>query len=280
MLHKKPIEDGSFFGGSHYEEHGPTDTKDLSMNETVVEIRRYSGEIERHQHDYPQVILPVSGTLEIDLGHRSGRVSGDIGAFVSAGCQHAFYAKRTDSFVVLDLPSRPTMRELDEDIPAFFPISGEVHGLIDYMAALAASQEPSALHRNAWSTLLLDRIAPPRERPDRTELAVRRATAFMERKLADPIRIADIAEAAGTSPTRLHEAFIRVCATTPHAHLVAIRLDAAERMLADPRLSIADIAIFSGHSDQSALTRAMRRERNSTPAEVRRNLLRKTEGKA
>ena len=171
------------------------------MNETVVEIRRYSGEIERHQHDYPQVILPISGALEIDLGHHSGRVSGSTGAFVSAGCQHAFYAKQSDSFVVLDLPSRPGLPALDEDIPAFFAIGREVHGLIDYMAVLAASQELSASLRRAWSTLLLDRIASPRDRPGRAELAVRRATAFMERKLADPIRIADIAEAAGMSPT-------------------------------------------------------------------------------
>ncbi|WP_217573904.1 AraC family transcriptional regulator [Mesorhizobium sp. GbtcB19] len=249
------------------------------MNETVVEIRRYSGEIERHRHDYPQVILPISGALEIDLGHRSGRVSGSTGAFVSAGCQHAFYAKQTDSFVVLDLPSRRGIQEPDEDIPAFFAIGREIHGLIDYMAVQAGSRELSASLRHAWSTLLLDRVTPP-NRPDRAELAIRRATAFIERKLADPIRIADIAEAAGMSPTRLHEAFTKRRATTPHAHLVAMRLDAAERMLADPRLSIADIAILSGHSDQSALTRAMRRERDSTPAEVRRNLLGRTGGNA
>ncbi|TSE12713.1 helix-turn-helix transcriptional regulator [Mesorhizobium intechi] len=250
------------------------------MNETVVEIRRYSEEIERHQHDYPQVILPISGALEIDLGHRSGRVSSSTGAFISAGCQHAFYARQTDSFVVLDLPSRLGIGEPDKDIPAFFAIGREVQGLIDYIAALAASQELSASLRRAWSTLLLDRIIPPGDRPDRRELAVRRATAFMQRNLAEPIRIADIAEAIGMSPTRLHEAFIRRRAITPHAYLVAMRLDAAERMLADPRLSIADIAIFSGHADQSALTRAMRRERNSTPAEARRNLLGRTGGKA
>ncbi|TIW95208.1 MAG: helix-turn-helix transcriptional regulator [Mesorhizobium sp.] len=250
------------------------------MNETVVEIRRYSGVIERHQHDYHQVILPISGALEIDLGHSSGRVSDSIGAFVSAGCRHAFYAKQADCFVVLDLPSCIGGREIEEDMPAFFTIGREVHGLIDYMAALGTQQELSTSLRDAWSRLLLDRITPRGDRPDRAELAVRRATAFMERKLADPIRIADIAQAAGMSPTRLHQSFTRRRATSPHAHLVAMRLDAAEKMLADPRLSIADIAIFSGHSDQSALTRAMRRERNATPAEIRRKLLGRTVGKA
>jgi transcriptional regulator GlxA family with amidase domain len=102
----------------------------------------------------------------------------------------------------------------------------------------------------------------------------------MQRKLADPIRSADIARAAGVSPRRLYEAFLKRRETTPHARLMALRLDAAERLLADLDLSIADIALRSGHADQSALTRVMRRERDTTPAEVRRCLLGRSAEKA
>jgi AraC-like DNA-binding protein len=115
---------------------------------------------------------------------------------------------------------------------------------------------------------------------DDAESIVRRATSFMQRRLADAIRIADVARAAGVSSRRLHEVFLKRRETTPHARLVALRLDAAERLLADPALSIADIALQSGHADQSALTRAMRRERDTTPAQVRRCLLGITQEKA
>lgn len=250
------------------------------MNETVVEIRSFSGEVEQHRHDYHQVILPVAGALEIDLGFSAGRVTGSIGSFVPAGCGHAFYARQTDAFIVLDIPTSVSVRSDLEPTSSFFVIGPEVHGLIDYMAAFQSSRQPSAALQQAWTTLLLDRIADRRPCPDRFELIVRKATSFMKRKLADPIRITDIAAAAGTSASRLHEAFVARRAATPHARLIALRLDAAERLLADPRLSIADAAIGSGHADQSALTRIMRRERGATPAAVRRVLLAKAGGKA
>lgn len=240
----------------------------------IIEFRRYSGEVERHRHDYHQVILPFAGALEIETERRSGRVTGGIGSFVPAGCNHSFIAERTDAFIVLDIPVGGGMDALDhEDIQPFFAIGPDARGLIDYMAAVGTPEQLPLSLQQAWSALLLDRITGQTPRPDRTELAVRRAMAFMQRRLADPIRIADIAAAAGMSATRLHDAFVKRRAITPHAQLMALRLDAAERLLADPSLTIADIAFRTGHTDQSALARAMRRERGATPNEVRRCLL-------
>lgn len=247
----------------------------------IVEMRRYSGEIERHRHDYHQVILPVAGSLEIETERRSGRVTGSIGSFVPAGCNHTFVAGRADEFIVLDVPARCGMDVLDhEDVRPFFAIGPDMRGLIDYMAAVGAPGRLSVSLREAWSRLLLDRIAGQLPVPERTELAVRQAIAFMKGSLAEPIRIADIARAAGMSETRLHDAFLKRRAITPHAQLVALRLDAAERLLADPCLSIAEVAFRTGYTDQSALTRAMRRERGSTPNEVRRSLREHSGGKA
>lgn len=251
------------------------------MNGTVIEVRSYSGEIERHRHDYHQVILPCSGTLEIEVERQAGRVAGSIGSFVPAGCGHAFLARQADAFIVLDVPAGTGPESIDDKaVPPFFAIGPDVQGLVDYMIAAGPRARLSPPVREAWSTLLLDRLAEQVSHPDRTELAVRQAIVFMKRRLAYPIRVADIAEAAGMSPTRLHDAFVKRRAIAPHAQLVALRLDAAERMLADPRLSIAEVAIRSGHADQSALTRVMRRERGATPAEVRRCLLKRSGGKA
>lgn len=251
------------------------------METTTVEVRRYSGEVERHQHDYHQVILPCSGVLEIEIERHSGRVAGSVASFVPAGRSHTFLAKREHAFIVLDIPSGHGTDGIDDEaIPPFFTVGPEVQGLIDYMAVVGSQAELSPLLRAAWSALILDRLAKQRGKADRVETAMRRAIAFMKLRLADSIRVGDIAEAAGISSTRLHGAFAKRYATTPHAQLVALRLDAAERMLADPHLSIAEIAIRSGHSDQSALTRAMQRERGTTPAEVRRRLLARLGGNA
>ena len=48
-----------------------------------------------------------------------------------------------------------------------------------------------------------------------------------------------------------------------------VRLDHAERLLRASDLSIAEIAVATGFSDQSALTRSLRRRRGTTPARFR-----------
>ena len=57
---------------------------------------------------------------------------------------------------------------------------------------------------------------------------------------------------------------------TPGRFATRIRLQAARSMLAGGSLSLAEIALQCGFSDQAALTRAMRRETGRTPGAWRR----------
>lgn len=239
------------------------------MDGLAVEIRSYSGEVERHLHDFHQLILPCTGQLDIEIEHHAGRVTGGVAAFVAAGRDHTFVARPQDAVVVLDIPVKATPFPLSP----FLAIGRDMQGLIDFLTARGRHARLSPSHSTAWAALMLDCLAQQQGMSDRLELAVRRATAFMQGRLADPIRVTDIARAAGLSPSRLHDAFVRRRATTPHAQLVAMRLDAATRLLAHSSLSIAEIAICTGHADQSTLTRIMRRERHITPAQLRRRLL-------
>lgn len=237
------------------------------MDGVAVEIRSYSGEVTRHLHDFDQIILPCAGRLDIEIGAQAGFVAGGVASYVAAGSEHAFMAQPSDMFIVLDAPAGMVRA----DLSPFFPVTPDMQGLIDFLAARGqASLAPA--HKAAWAALALGSLARPCGPPDPQEIAVRKALAFMQERLADPIRVADIARAAGVSPSRQHEAFVRKRGTTPHARLVALRLDAATRLLAQTQLSLAEIAIRTGHGDQSALTRIMRRERQTTPGRLRRDL--------
>ncbi|QWK80852.1 AraC family transcriptional regulator [Ochrobactrum sp. BTU1] len=251
------------------------------MSRTVVEIRSYSGVTETHRHDFHQVILPCSGMLEIDIDRSAGRVTDSIASFVPAGFNHAFIAKPESRFIVLDVPAGLSSAIRNHAAMApFFAIRPDIRGLIDYLIADGPQSKPSAQLLEMWAGLVLDRLDKQGGNIDLTELAVNRAIAFMKQRLAQPIRNSDIAEAARLSPTRLHDAFLKRLAMTPHAKLIAIRLDAAESLLSNPHLSIAEVALRSGHSDQSALTRIMQRERGVTPAAIRKSLLGRFEQKA
>jgi len=68
----------------------------------------------------------------------------------------------------------------------------------------------------------------------------------------------------------LYTLFEQHLKTTPFAHVTRLRLDLAMDLLRDTRLSIADIAQRAGYADQSALNHALKKNRNLTPAAVRR----------
>jgi AraC-like DNA-binding protein len=66
--------------------------------------------------------------------------------------------------------------------------------------------------------------------------SVRRAIAFMEEHLAEPVTIGEVAEAARLSPRGLQDAFHRLLGHSPLQHLRLLRLEAArdELLAADP----------------------------------------------
>jgi AraC-like DNA-binding protein len=71
-------------------------------------------------------------------------------------------------------------------------------------------------------------------------------------------------------PTRLVRGFRRHLQTTPADYLRQLRVDAARRLLSETERPIADIALETGFTDQSHLTRVFRRCLGETPAAFRR----------
>lgn len=246
------------------------------MANYFVGFRSYAEEPLLHRHDHHQVVLPHRGKLELEVEGHGGIVTAGTGAFIVAGATHAFQSREANSFVVVDtslvLGGRDQVEQLF-DRAAFFPILPTVQGLLDYMTARLARDEPSDSLRLAWSALLFDGLAQYRSAaPDRLGVALGRALDFMRTHLAEAIPVAEIARAAGLSETRLHVLFRERLGTTPHTALTRLRLDAAQRLMATTSLSIAEIAVRTGHADQSALTRQLRRVRGVTPATFRRNV--------
>lgn len=236
--------------------------------QACVEIRSYPPEIGRHRHDFHQLILPCHGAMELETGLGNGRVGPAVAAFIPAGESHSFCPTPDSRFVVLDLPA-PAATALPQR--PFFAVDPALRGLVDYFIAAPAAPH---LH-GAWLALLMDRLAQPQPSDEATDLAgqqLRRALAVMRARLDQPLRVEDIASAAGISTSGLHRLMRDRLRTTPQARLLALRLDRAEALLAQGHMPIAQIALATGFADQSALTRAMRRERGITPARLRQQL--------
>lgn len=100
---------------------------------------------------------------------------------------------------------------------------------------------------------------------------VRRATEMIDENLGNDLRLADLAEACGVSVSHFSHAFRESMAMPPHRWLLRRRVERAKALMLTPRLSLAEIALQCGFSDQSHFTRAFRRFVGVTPSSWRRD---------
>lgn len=121
-------------------------------------------------------------------------------------------------------------------------------------------------------TLLLRTLrpeAPPRLHP----IHVRRAQEYIEAYRENPLRLADIAQAAGTSVSTLTRAFRNELGMGPMAYLKQRRLYCARRELlrGDPsRISVTEIAMNCGFAHLSRFAAEYRRHFGELPSETLR----------
>jgi len=102
---------------------------------------------------------------------------------------------------------------------------------------------------------------------DRADAAtgLRAAIEVVHDRCHEPLRVDDLARAAGMSADRLERAMQRVLATSPKQYLLRIRAERAAALLATTDRSIAQVAAECGYYDQSQMTRQFRAHIGVTP---------------
>ncbi len=144
----------------------------------------------------------------------------------------------------------------------------------DFMLHLIRCRHGAALARQVAASFLATHRPghEPQIAPQDPALDPRVAAALsrMEARIDAPEPAAATARAVGLSPRRLESLFRQALNTTPAAHALDLRLQAARRMLTDTRHPIAEVALRTGFSSPSTLSRAFRARFGQPPGSLRR----------
>lgn len=101
--------------------------------------------------------------------------------------------------------------------------------------------------------------------------ALRRVVDVMRSDLAAKHRISDLAASLAMSDDHFIRAFRQSAGTSPHRHLVALRLEQAKRLLkAQPQISVEDVSRSCGFTSTAHFSQQFRRATGVTPREWRR----------
>lgn len=98
---------------------------------------------------------------------------------------------------------------------------------------------------------------------------LRRVLAFVADNYERDLSLDDLAGEAGMSTFHFAREFKRATGTTPHQHLIKFRVEHAKALLAEGRMSLAEVGLRSGFSHQSHFTRLFRRLTGTTPQSYR-----------
>lgn len=236
------------------------------MSSPAFNLRRYGRASSVDRHAYAQWVVPVRGELAFELEGRGARLDLLQGAFVAPMAEHAQTSREQDRFLIVDCPAEmfddDTLERLQRH--PFLALPAQVRSMAQRIGAVVGERVDAELVQRELPALL-----------QAFSLAgsATRLQAVCARIDACPGQVwpvERIASEVGVSGSRLHALFRQAFGVSPLAWLSASRLRWARGRLATSNASIADIAQLAGYSEQSALTRALRREWGMTPADYRR----------
>lgn len=202
-----------------------------------AELRRYRGDHGAHAHAHTQVLLGLTGCLDVEVGGHLMIVDATSGLIVPAGAMHGSSARYGAEVWVIDAPAT---REFDRVRPI----------------ALAAGR-PQGISTSQWLEWARSaRRAQPRRRLDTESLEGAVTAALHEDWPA-----ARMAAHFSLSVPQFHARWRLLTGQTPQAWLRDRRLNAAERLLR-AKWSGDAVAVQVGYASASALLYALRRERS------------------
>jgi|HubBroStandDraft_5_1064220.scaffolds.fasta_scaffold10156_3 AraC family transcriptional regulator len=152
-----------------------------------------------------------------------------------------------------------------------------VWGLASLLASEVLSETPlDPAYGDGLGTAILTSLSAATDgehmRSGLTPWQVKRVTEYVRQNTFAKIHLSDMAAVLGVSQSHFSRAFKISTGVPPHRWLLDFRVAESKRLLLDTSMSLAEIAIAIGFSEQGHFTRAFGAVTGTTPAAWRKSL--------
>lgn len=239
------------------------------MNGIISERRIYKDIMITHSHDYAQLILPISGSIDIKTEHKNLGLDDEHLFFLPPSNTHAFKSDRPNEFLVLDIPQFMLNEDdidkakdgielsLDERWRAIrFLILNELKDNFYNGEGL------SKLY-HYFSTFIFEKNLPSSVR-------------YIHEHYSEDIDLQVLSNIEHYNFTYYSEWFKKNMGICPTEYIQKLRVQRAKELLRNTDLNLIQIANEVGYNHNSSLTRVFKLHENTTPLNYRRKI-RKTD---
>ncbi|GES41240.1 hypothetical protein RsS62_04920 [Rhizobium dioscoreae] len=242
------------------------------------------------EHAMGIVLAPMRGLRASLASDKITQYDAPVGCLIinPAGVDSTLAWSETRENLVVAIPpqilSELALQEFDlADVelepPAFGTVDPIALGIAQRISVeLTGKATPNELYLDSlvtlFSTHLLRTYANnmrqlPSPRGGLSAKSARRVEEYLREHFTEKVHVAELAAVAGISPNHFIVRFAKTFGMPPHRYLINLRLDLAEKLLAEGEIAIVEIAYMTGFSDQSHLATTMKRYRGRTPTELR-----------
>lgn len=205
-----------------------------------LSVRCYGGEYAAHAHAHAQILLGLTGRLELEIGGRCAYVDPSCGVVIPPGVDHGFMAPSQARVLVVDAPERAALQRFKR-----FSLTPGITGL---------AGQPDAAEQ------IVEAVTQGRSILARRGLDLASLRSALDHALHQDWPTARMAALCALSPQRFHARVLELTGLTPQRYLRLRRLERAGQLLQAGH-SLESIALRVGYRSGSALAYALRRER-------------------
>ena len=232
------------------------------LQEPIGERRTYSITGYTHNHEFGQLILPLTGALFIETQTYQFELNDSSIFFLPPSCTHYFYARDTNEFLVLDIPSRLVDTTSDR---------AHAHGirteLGDRWCAIRTLLLAETDENKAGALLPLVRYISSLL----AQSCSFRSLRYIHEHYHRSIQVSQLAQMEGYSSAYYSEWFKVKTGKTPQNFIQDLRIEQAKELLQHTNLPIHQIAQQVGFEQASSLTRLFQKRVGATPSHYRGN---------
>lgn len=253
---------------------------------TETQIQALSTAAHTHHHSHHQLVFGLRGRAEFELEGPGGHeVNPWVGCLVPSEYSHGFQGIGDNRMLIVNVePSSPAIsllhpQLLDQlfDQPRYVELDMDFVRLLRTVGGeVTRAPDDEWLAGHLIGTLLhalfhrIDKRANASLTSSESgRIQLSKLEAWIHQHLSEPIRVADLADLCCLSVSQFQDVFRRKTGLSPYQFVLKTRLDVATWLLRNTRQPVADIALQVGFANQSALTRAMQRERRTAPTALR-----------
>ncbi|MBV1786976.1 AraC family transcriptional regulator [Marinobacterium sp. D7] len=232
-----------------------------------LELRSYRAEIDNHRHAYHQLVLPLSGSLTIEIGGRDGQVEARCAAVIHSDELHCFQAEGENRFIVADIPlgNHDPLR-----LPAFLQLSPATLDYAGFLGRLLSRGTLADSIQQSSCELLLSLLGSATEPGDiALDRRLQLARNYIDRHFHEPMQLSMLSSLAHLSQRQLNTLFQRQLGCTPSDYLIQRRMEQARLLLTTSDDSIQRIAERCGYGNLAAFSDRFRRYFGRSPRHFR-----------